>query len=179
MRQHRDLQLAIRGPGHAVGPEGARQRFEVWRLERVGGRITYIDDALGELVHGPLVISTIILQLYDPVEAFGAITLTERGIIELEGLRNVWNPGWIHPSPQRWHDGINDHVPSRPAGNFPARESKPFLAAILAFKITPRIERDEDPAPLQGADQLGRPLGAELVFPVHKTGFAGANLRQL
>jgi hypothetical protein len=43
----------------------------------VAALVTNRDDPLGEPVDGPLVIRAVILQLHDPVEALGAVTLTQ------------------------------------------------------------------------------------------------------
>jgi hypothetical protein len=100
-------------------------------------------------------------------------------VVELDRLRDIRQLFTVEPGPEGGHDRVGNLSPAGFAGDLAAGESKPLPAAVIAFEVSPRVQRDEDPAARQGSGKLRRPLGTNLVFPVHKPGLFGPGIGHL
>src|SRR5262249_20763017 len=137
------------------------------------------EDALGKPVHRALIVATVVLQLHDSVEALCAVALTKEVVVELHGLRHVREPAPVHPCPQRRNDCIHDLATANPPGGLAAGKREPFPATVIALEVTPGVKRHEYPAPGERGNQLGRPFGADLVFPIYKPDLFGPGISHL
>ncbi len=104
------------------------------------------DDALGQPVDRPLIVRTIILQLHDSVEAFRAVSLTQIGVVILEGLRYLRYSVPLEPRPESGHDGADCLASPCFMIDLAARKCKPFLTAIVTLEIAPGAKGNEDSA---------------------------------
>src|ERR1700760_1638628 len=141
--------------------------------------VTDFNDALGETVNRPLVVCPVVPKLHNAVEAFSAIPHTQVSMVVLKGLRDLRDLLPLQMVPECRNDRVDSLAPLGSVHHFTLRECKPFPTAVVAFEITTRVKRHEDPARLQRSDKFRRPFRTKLVIPIHEPSLFWPGVRHL
>jgi hypothetical protein len=97
----------------------------------------------------------VVPELDEAGEAVGAVPAAHVGMGVLQRLRDRGDPPAVKPRPQGGDDGVDAFAAARPVYDLTAGEREPLPGAVVAFKVTPRVERDKYPAVLYRVHEFG------------------------